>query len=73
MSLHGAIDSQGFLQNATPDNVSEMVSGRIEILSDQGGYICASCHNLQPDIPVENIIAMYETISETVVDGQTPS
>ena len=65
MCLHGAIDSQGFLQNATPDEVKKVVRERIEVLNDKGGYICASCHNLQPDIPVENIITMYEAINES--------
>lgn len=69
ISLHGAIDSQGFLQNATPNEVKAMLRERIEILSAKGGYICASCHNLQPDIPVENIVAMYETICNTPLGG----
>ena len=69
ISLHGAIDSQGFLQHATPKEVKAMLRERIKVLSAKGGYICASCHNLQPDIPVENIVAMYETICNTPLGG----
>lgn len=61
--LHGAIDSQGFLQTACPDEVKKVVRARINRLGRDGGYICASSHNLQPDIPVENIIAMYQAIN----------
>lgn len=62
--LHGAIDSQGFLQTAQPDEVKQRVRQRIRTLGRNGGYICAPCHNLQADIPMENIVAMYEAIRE---------
>ena len=65
IALHGAIDSQGFLQAACPDEVRKVVRERINRLGRDGGYICASSHNLQPDIPVENIIAMYQAINES--------
>lgn len=65
ISLHGAIDSQGFLQAACPDEVKKVVRERINRLGRDGGYICASSHNLQPDIPVENIITMYQAINES--------
>lgn len=65
ISLHGAIDSQGFLQTARPEEVKRKVRERMRTLGRNGGYICSSCHNLQPDIPVENIVAMYEALHET--------
>ena len=62
ITLHGAINAQGFLQTAKPEEVRQTVKASIEVLGANGGFICASSHNLQPDTPVENIVAMYETI-----------
>ena len=62
LAFHGAIDVQGGLQRATPDEVREMVRERIRIVGKGGGYICAPSHNSQPDTPVENVLAMYEAI-----------
>ena len=33
----------------------------LEARNHQGGYILSSCNQIQNDIPVENIIAMFET------------
>ncbi|MBE9506432.1 MAG: uroporphyrinogen-III decarboxylase, partial [Chloroflexi bacterium] len=33
-------------------------------LGQGGGYIFAPSHNIQADVPPENILAMYETIQE---------
>jgi uroporphyrinogen decarboxylase len=29
-----------------------------------GGYILAPSHNIQPDIPLENVLAVYETVAK---------
>ena len=34
---------------------------RIDDLGERGGYLLAPVHNIQPDVPPENIIAMYQT------------
>lgn len=36
----------------------------IDILGKDGGYIVCSAHAIQPDTPVENILAMYEAVKE---------
>ena len=36
----------------------------IEALAPGGGYVFNTVHNIQADVPVENIIAMYETLQE---------
>ena len=64
LSFHGAIDAQGGLQRSTPDEVRAMVRDRIEVVGKNGGYICAPSHNIQPDTPLENVLAMYETIRQ---------
>jgi uroporphyrinogen decarboxylase len=40
--------------------VEAEVKRRIRDLAPGGGYVVASVHNMQPDIPPENIIAMAE-------------
>jgi len=58
--FHGAMDNQYTLPFGTPAEVRQEVADNITILGKGGGYILAPCHNIQPNTPVENIIAMYE-------------
>jgi len=60
--FHGAIENQRVLPFGTPDDVRRETEECMRILGAGGGYIVASCHNLQPNTPVENILAMYETV-----------
>ena len=60
IAFWGAIDSQKALPFGTVDDVRKEVRKRIADLAPGGGYILAGVHNLQPDIPPENIVAMYE-------------
>ena len=57
----GAIDSQGILPFGTTGEVEKEVRKRIRDLGPGGGYILAGVHNLQPDIPPENIVCMYDS------------
>ncbi len=59
--LHGGVDNQITLPFGTPDEVRNEVLDNLRILGLGGGYILAPCHNIQPNTPVENILAMYET------------
>ncbi len=58
--FHGAIDVQQVLPNATPAEARQEVARRIHDLGSEGGYILAPCHNINVDIPVENVMAMFE-------------
>ncbi|HPO52742.1 MAG TPA: uroporphyrinogen decarboxylase family protein, partial [bacterium] len=58
--FHGAIDVQKVLPFGSKKDIENEVKTCIEILGANGGYICAPSHNLQSDVPVENIIYMYE-------------
>ncbi|MBW2369876.1 MAG: hypothetical protein JRH15_18550 [Deltaproteobacteria bacterium] len=58
----GAADSQNVLGSGTPDQVSDEVKRRLDDLAPGGGYVCASIHNIQPDVPPENFVAMWETL-----------
>jgi uroporphyrinogen decarboxylase len=60
----GGVDTQHILPHGTPQEVREEVKRRIEDLASGGGFIFASIHNIQADVPPENIIAMWETFNE---------
>jgi uroporphyrinogen decarboxylase len=59
LGFWGAIDSMHVLPSGTPSDVRAEVERRIRDLGPQGGYVLAAVHNLQHDVPVENIVAMY--------------
>lgn len=59
LCFHGAMDVQSFLPFASPDEVRAKVKETTAILGENGGYIMAPSHNLQPDTPLANILALY--------------
>ena len=60
ISFFGGMDTQYVLPNCSPEQVRAEVRRLIEIFGKDGGYIFSSSHNLNSDIPIENIVAMYE-------------
>lgn len=61
LCFHGGVENQRILPFGTPAEVRAEVRHCIdELASDGTGYILASCHNLQVNTPIENIIAMYD-------------
>ena len=55
----GGIDVQHLLPFGTPGEIRDEVHRRIDILGKDGGYILAPAHNIQPDTPLENILAFF--------------
>jgi uroporphyrinogen decarboxylase len=64
LSFWGGIDSQTVLPKGTVDDVKAEVRRCIGDLAPGGGYIVGAVHNIQPDVPVENILAMYDAAKE---------
>jgi uroporphyrinogen decarboxylase len=60
LALWGAIDTQRLLPFGTPEEVRKEVRRIIDCMGEGGGYILTSVHNIQPDVPPENIVAMFE-------------
>lgn len=61
--LSGAIDARHILRTGKPEEVRKEVLAKLEIMCLGGGYIAApSVDVVTEDIPVENILAMYEAI-----------
>lgn len=69
ITFHGGVDVQTVLPRGTTDDVVEEVKERIASLGPGGGYILAASHNIQADVPPENIVAMFEAAHEY---GQYP-
>ena len=60
----GGVDTQKVLPRGTPEEVREEVKRRLDDLMPGGGFVFATVHNIQADVPPENIMAMWETLQE---------
>ncbi|MBD3304902.1 hypothetical protein GF339_00935 [candidate division KSB3 bacterium] len=66
LAFWGAMDTQYVLPHGSVADVKKMVEERIEQMGEGGGYVLAAVHNLQPDVPLENILAMFRHAREYV-------
>ncbi len=64
LSFQGGIDIQEILPTGTPKEVADHVRDRIDILANGGGYILGTAHNILPDTPTENILALIDAYHE---------
>ncbi|MBU0609053.1 MAG: hypothetical protein KKI08_14300 [Armatimonadetes bacterium] len=64
LCFQGGIDIQGVLPHGTPAEVREHVRRRLEAAGTEGGYILGTAHNLQPDTPLANVLALFEAYEE---------
>ncbi|MFA6929025.1 MAG: uroporphyrinogen decarboxylase family protein [Lentisphaeria bacterium] len=60
----GGIETQSVLPRGTLQQVREDVKRNLETLMPGGGYVFNTVHNIQADVPPENIIAMWETLQQ---------
>jgi len=60
--FHGGVENQRTLPMGTVGEVIDETRKCLETLGKDGGYICCSCHNAQAGTPVENILAMIDTV-----------
>ena len=65
----GGVDTQKTLPFGTPDEVYREVRERIDIFSEGGGFVFNSVHNVQSNVPVPNLLALFRAIK----DSQPPS
>jgi uroporphyrinogen decarboxylase len=59
LSFWGTMDVQHTFPYGTPEDVAEEVRQRIATVGKGGGLILAPSHNIQPDVPMENLRAYY--------------
>ena len=60
----GGVDTQKTLPFGTPKEVYNEVRNRIEIFNRNGGFVFNSIHNVQSNVPTENILAMFNAIND---------
>lgn len=60
----GGCDTRTVLNRATPAEVREHVLRRLEIFAPGGGFVFNTVHNILPEVPPENIVAMFEAVRE---------
>jgi len=61
----GGVETQSTLPFGTPEEVYNEVTRRIHIFNRGGGFVFNAIHNIQPNTPVENIMAMVKAIKDT--------
>ncbi len=60
----GGCDTKTILNNASPQQVKEHVKQNIEVFYKDGGFVFNQVHNIMPDVPPENVLAMFEAVAE---------
>lgn len=60
LAFYGGMDTQHILPQGSPADVRREVRRLIDILGTDGRFILASMHFLMDDVPVENVLAMYD-------------
>ena len=58
--FHGGIDMQHLLPHGTPEDIRAEVRRYCTTLGGSGGYILGPAHLFQPDVPPQNILAVYD-------------
>lgn len=60
----GGVNTQKTLPFGTPEEIDEEVKKLISIFSPEGGFVFAAVHNIQANIPVKNIVALFEAFKK---------
>jgi uroporphyrinogen decarboxylase len=58
----GGVDTQGVLPRGTPAEVRDDVRRHVDALAPGGGFVFCTVHNIQADVPPENVMAMVEEL-----------
>jgi uroporphyrinogen decarboxylase len=56
------VDTQHSLPLGTPEQVKDNVKRNIEALAPGGGFVFSTIHNIQAEVPPQNIVAMMEAL-----------
>ncbi len=60
----GGVDTQKTLPFGSPEEVRNEVTERCRIFGKGGGFVFATIHNIQSNVPIENLIAMFQAVQE---------
>lgn len=64
LTFWGGIDTHHVLPSGSTDEVRAEVRRRIKDLAPGGGYVLSSVHHIQPEVPPENVVAMFDEAYE---------
>jgi uroporphyrinogen decarboxylase len=64
LTFWGTIDNQGTMPFGTVEDVINETKLRLKTVAPGGGLILGPSHNVQPQVPVENIMAFYNTVKK---------
>jgi uroporphyrinogen decarboxylase len=64
LTFWGGIDTREVLPCGSVEDVRQEVCRRMDDLAGDGGYVLASVHDIQPEVPPENVIGMFEAADE---------
>lgn len=64
VAFHGTIGTQTVMPHGTPQEVKEAVWRNLDAAGEKGGLLVAPTHMLEPEVPVENILAYVEACRE---------
>ncbi len=60
----GGVDTRAVLNRGTPGEVRRQVLQRLAVLSPGGGFVFCPVHNILPDVPAENVLAMAQAVAD---------
>jgi len=61
----GGVDTQNTLPFGTPGEVYKEVRERINIFGNDSGFVFNAIHNIQANVPVENMLALFRAIKDS--------
>jgi uroporphyrinogen decarboxylase len=64
VTFWGGVDTQQLLPYGSPQEVADGVKRLIDIMAPGGGFILAAVHNIRPEVPPENLVALFDTAWE---------
>ncbi len=62
--FYSNLSNQRIIPYGTPEEVKQDVLTKIKYLAPGGGYIISGGHNIQADVPPQNIISLFDTAYE---------
>ncbi len=60
----GGVDTQKMLSFGTPAEVKRQVLENCDIFAKEGGFVFNTVHNIQANVPIENLVAMLDAIHD---------
>lgn len=60
----GGVETQTTLPFGSVAEIKQQVRDRVRVLGESGGYVFATIHNIQPDIPPEKVLAVYDAVAK---------